>query len=148
MAKVEEDASIRTRLLAEVTPVPPPPPVVGSLHSNPLARIIGSALVALALAVAIAVATRTNWNADSLQVGLSTSKVYDVVIVGGGLAGISAARSLVKDGFNVMILEAEPSLGGRAKSYYALTDGMYDRPIPTGRHECSLRIDPAQLPDF
>ncbi|EJK73350.1 hypothetical protein THAOC_05030, partial [Thalassiosira oceanica] len=95
--------------------------------------IVGVTLVvALASAVTIAVATRTNyWNTDSLQRGLSTSKDYDVVIVGGGLAGISAARSLAKDGFDVMILEAEPSLGGRAKSYYALTDGMYDRPIPT-----------------
>ncbi|EJK51643.1 hypothetical protein THAOC_29167, partial [Thalassiosira oceanica] len=86
--------------------------------------VVGVTLVvALASAVAIAVATRTNyWNTDSLQRGLSTSKDYDVVIVGGGLAGISAARSLAKDGFDVMILEAEPSLG-ESKSYYALTDG-------------------------
>jgi hypothetical protein len=37
---------------------------------------------------------------------------YDVVVVGGGSAGISAAISARKNGANVLLVEAGPSLGG------------------------------------
>jgi len=39
---------------------------------------------------------------------------YDVVIVGGGAAGIAAARTLAGSGLNAVLLEAGPRLGGRA----------------------------------
>jgi monoamine oxidase len=39
---------------------------------------------------------------------------YDVVIVGGGAAGIGAARHLASSGLAVLLLEADARLGGRA----------------------------------
>jgi len=48
---------------------------------------------------------------------LSTSEhdvdVYDVLIVGGGMAGLSAAHALLDDELEVLILEARDRLGGR-----------------------------------
>jgi monoamine oxidase len=41
---------------------------------------------------------------------------YDVVIVGGGAAGIAAARTLAGVGLSAVLLEAGPRLGGRAHS--------------------------------
>ena len=40
-----------------------------------------------------------------------------VTIVGGGLAGLSAASALADSGFQVTLLERRPYLGGRASSY-------------------------------
>ena len=41
----------------------------------------------------------------------------DVVIIGGGLAGLAAAAALGGEGCTVQVLEARPFLGGRATSY-------------------------------
>jgi zeta-carotene desaturase len=41
----------------------------------------------------------------------------DVVVIGGGLAGLSAAAALGGAGHRVTLLEARPFLGGRASSY-------------------------------
>jgi len=41
----------------------------------------------------------------------------DVIVLGGGLAGLSAAAALGGSGHSVKILEARPFLGGRASSY-------------------------------
>src|SRR5579859_4030111 len=41
----------------------------------------------------------------------------DVIVLGGGLAGLSAAAALGGVGHSVKILEARPFLGGRAASY-------------------------------
>ena len=38
---------------------------------------------------------------------------FDVVVIGGGFAGITAARDLKKRGLNVLLLEARDRLGGR-----------------------------------
>src|SRR5258708_38482616 len=40
-----------------------------------------------------------------------------VAIVGGGLAGLSAACALAGNGFEVTVFERRPYLGGRASSY-------------------------------
>src|SRR5271168_2119573 len=40
-----------------------------------------------------------------------------VLIVGGGLAGLAVAASLVKRGLRLTLLESRPRLGGRASSF-------------------------------
>ena len=40
----------------------------------------------------------------------------DVIIVGAGSAGLYAARSLIDDGYDVLILEATDRIGGRVYS--------------------------------
>ena len=46
-----------------------------------------------------------------------------VVIVGGGLAGLAAAASLVDRGLQITLLESRPRLGGRASSFQDPTTG-------------------------
>jgi monoamine oxidase len=41
------------------------------------------------------------------------SKSYDVVVVGGGFAGATAARDLSRKGYSVVLLEGRDRLGGR-----------------------------------
>lgn len=45
------------------------------------------------------------------------SKSKKVVILGGGLAGISATKLLIEQGFSVSLVEKRPFLGGRAYSF-------------------------------
>jgi 1-hydroxycarotenoid 3,4-desaturase len=47
-------------------------------------------------------------------------KPVDVVVVGGGVAGMSAAALLGNSGLSVRLLEASPRLGGKAGSIFAL----------------------------
>ena len=59
-----------------------------------------------------------------------------VVIVGGGVAGLSAAHELVERGFEVHVYERRPYFGGKAASYRVPQDdsptgGDFD---PPGEH--------------
>ena len=47
-----------------------------------------------------------------------------VIVVGGGLAGLSAAAALGPRGFDVTVLESRPRLGGRASSFLDKTTGQ------------------------
>ena len=41
---------------------------------------------------------------------------YDIIILGGGIAGMNAALNLGKQGFEVVLVEKEPELGGFARN--------------------------------
>src|SRR5439155_22199377 len=46
------------------------------------------------------------------------ANVRTVLVVGGGMAGISAATSAARSGFGVVLVEREPRLGGYAAKLY------------------------------
>src|SRR5262245_44424176 len=48
----------------------------------------------------------------------------DVVVVGGGIAGLGAARTLTKQGLDVVVLEQEDEAGGRMRSRQGF-DGIW-----------------------
>jgi monoamine oxidase len=52
-----------------------------------------------------------------------TPQTADVVVIGGGLAGLVAARDLAEAGLRVVVVEAQERLGGR----------LYQGPVPSGR---------------
>lgn len=54
-----------------------------------------------------------------------------VVVVGGGFAGLSAATALAERGIPVTVLEARPTLGGRASSF---TDPATGERVDNGQH--------------
>lgn len=41
---------------------------------------------------------------------------YDVIVIGGGLSGLYAARDLTNAGLSVLVLEARDRLGGRTET--------------------------------
>lgn len=49
---------------------------------------------------------------------------YDMIVVGAGLAGLTAARTLVNAGRSVLVLEARPRIGGRTETQ-VLDGGVY-----------------------
>ncbi len=55
--------------------------------------------------------------AESSEFKTPTASEPTVAIVGGGLAGVSAACALAESGFRVTLFERRPYLGGRASSY-------------------------------
>jgi hydroxysqualene dehydroxylase len=56
-----------------------------------------------------------------------------VAVVGGGLAGLSAALELVDAGHDVLLLEARPTLGGKVQTL-PRRDGDPDPPPDNGQH--------------
>lgn len=46
----------------------------------------------------------------------SSNATLDAIVIGGGLAGLSAARQLKNQGASVVVLEARNRLGGRISS--------------------------------
>jgi squalene-associated FAD-dependent desaturase len=55
----------------------------------------------------------------------------DAIVIGGGVAGLAAASALADRGARVVVIEARPSLGGRASSY---TDPVTHEPVDNGQH--------------
>src|SRR6516164_4642326 len=45
------------------------------------------------------------------------SAIHDVIVIGAGFAGLSAAVRLVESGVRVLVLEARSRLGGRATAF-------------------------------
>jgi len=55
----------------------------------------------------------------------------DVIVIGGGVAGLATATALAGRGARVTVVEARPSLGGRAGSY---TDPATGEAVDNGQH--------------
>lgn len=55
--------------------------------------------------------------------GTGTAGGRTVAVLGGGIAGLSAATELAERGARVVLLEREPQLGGRASSWPVTVDG-------------------------
>lgn len=47
------------------------------------------------------------------NINLNDKNIFDVIIIGAGVAGLNAAQELVKTGQNIIILEARDRIGGR-----------------------------------
>jgi len=55
----------------------------------------------------------------------------DVIVVGGGFAGLAAATALAEEGASVVVLEGRPYLGGRARSWLDPETGQV---VDNGQH--------------
>ncbi len=66
-----------------------------------------------------------NLNADATTI--SDSNKYDVVIIGGGLAGLTAAVYLTDAQLKVLVLEKESQVGGLAAEHMTANGIPYDR---------------------
>ena len=55
----------------------------------------------------------------------------DVIVIGGGFAGLSAASALAERGAQVLVVEARPALGGRATAF---TDPATGERVDNGQH--------------
>jgi hydroxysqualene dehydroxylase len=56
---------------------------------------------------------------------------FDVVVIGAGFAGLSAAAALAEAGARTLVLEARHALGGRASAF---TDPATGEPVDNGQH--------------
>jgi squalene-associated FAD-dependent desaturase len=61
----------------------------------------------------------------------AAGRTPDVVVAGGGFAGLAAATLLAERGARVLLLEARPHLGGRARSWIDPTSGAV---VDNGQH--------------
>ncbi len=58
-------------------------------------------------------------------------KIPDAIVVGGGFAGLAAATLMADEGARVLVLEARPHLGGRARSFVDPETGSV---VDNGQH--------------
>ena len=65
-----------------------------------------------------------------LGICMSTNAKQEVLVIGGGVAGIQAALDLAAQGINVYLVEKEPSIGGKM--------AQLDKTFPT--NDCSMCI--------
>src|SRR5881409_1737197 len=66
-----------------------------------------------------------------LAMTAGTGKSPDAIVVGGGFAGLAAATHLAQDGARLLLLEARPHLGGRARSWVDPDTGSV---VDNGQH--------------
>ena len=58
-----------------------------------------------------------------------------MVVVGGGISGLAAARQLLQAGRSVLVVEARERLGGRSRRE-ALVDERTGEPVPCAAEAC------------
>lgn len=61
----------------------------------------------------------------------AASRGADAIVIGGGFAGLAAATRLAETGARVLVLEARPTLGGRATAF---TDPATGERVDNGQH--------------
>jgi len=89
-------------------------------HSRPLRAVLALLLLALAACAGPGLSRfESGARADA--------QVYDVIVVGAGLSGLTTAKDLIRARRSVLVLEATGRIGGRA-----LTDGSFPVPIDLG----------------
>jgi len=71
------------------------------------------------------------FRAACLAAGLKMLQTTDVIIIGGGFAGLSAGVALAEKGLRVALLESKPALGGRAYSFADSESGDF---VDNGQH--------------
>jgi monoamine oxidase len=83
--------------------------------NSPMSRrgIIGGAAAVAAVPTLSAFSARRSSTGTTGGVAKPTSKNVDVVVVGGGLSGLAAARGLAAAGKSVIVLEGSERVGGR-----------------------------------
>ena len=62
------------------------------------------------------------------------SELPSVIVVGGGIAGLAAATGLAERGIRVQLLEAQPTLGGRVRSWPVTLPGGAQVTMSRGFH--------------
>lgn len=80
---------------------------------------------------------------------------YDVIVAGGGIAGISAALAAARAGAETLLLEKEYALGGLATLgliivYLPIDDGLGEKMSASISEElakCALSLGPGKVPD-
>lgn len=75
------------------------------------AGVVGAAGAALAVGAIDAASA-----SERKEVAGRTGLDYDVIVIGGGFAGVTAARDSMKNGYRTLLLEARNRLGGRTFS--------------------------------
>src|SRR5215469_10036440 len=60
---------------------------------------------------------------QSIRIGENPMRDFDVVVAGGGLAGLCAASFASRAGARVALYESSPDLGGRARTH--VKEGYY-----------------------
>ncbi|MFK7957057.1 MAG: flavin monoamine oxidase family protein [Lysobacterales bacterium] len=94
------------------------------------------------------------WPAVGWSNAVRVTTKSDVIVMGGGLAGLHAASLLAGEGVNVTVLEAQNRLGGRLESFYDLPGapeaggdsilGGYGRVLATARNLGLTLVDHAR----
>src|ERR1700722_647913 len=71
---------------------------------------------------------------DDMAVNPEVPMKSTVLVLGGGVAGLSAAHELAERGFKVTVIEATEILGGKARSVRVSGTGTDDRKNLPGEH--------------